>query len=152
MVDNGSGRVSRIVDGPSLDGVAAPAMVDGARLAQTFCTDLRNLQDVLEPLLRRETLAQLNAVAGNCNPLHVPDDLWASTVYDFLLAHHRGVMRREHIARALVSLYLGRTGSFLTQHSSSTPAEADAALEALCLQFEQLKPAAVAEWSQASSR
>ena len=140
------------VVGQLLNGVAAPAMVDGSRLSQTFCTDLRDLQEVLQPLLRPETLAQLNAAAGNCNPLNVSDELWASTVYEFLVAHHRGVMRREHIARALVSLYLGRTGSFFTKYANASPAEVDIALEGLCVQFERAKPAVVAEWNEASQR
>jgi hypothetical protein len=140
------------VVGQILDGVEAPAVIDGTRLTQTFCADLRDLEQVLEPLLRPETLSGLIAAAGNCNPLRLSDELWTSTVYEFLVAHHRGVMRREHIARALVSLYLGRTGSFLTQYGSASPAVADAALEALCMQFERSKPAVVAEWHQASPR
>jgi hypothetical protein len=59
-------------------------------------------------------------------------------------------MRREHIAKALVSLYLGRAGSFFSQYGSAGTAEVDAALEALCVQFERSKPAVVAEWNPAT--
>ena len=43
----------------------------------------------------------------------------SATVYEFLLAYHRGVMRREHVLQALASLYLGRTGSFLRQYAAA---------------------------------
>jgi len=136
----------------SLDGLGEPPAIDGARLAESFCTDLRNLQEVLEPLLQPATLQRLNAAAGDCDPLHLPDELWAATVYEFLIAHHRGVMKRDHIAKALVALYLGRAGSFLTKYAAADPVQVDAALESLCLEFERSKPAVVAGWHQASPR
>jgi hypothetical protein len=71
-------------------------------------------------------------------------------VYEFLAAHHRGVMRREHITQALVPLYLGRTGSFLAQWAGRSPAEVDAALESLSLQFERSKPWIVEHWDQSA--
>ncbi len=99
-----------------------------------------------------ETLRRLNATAAECEPLRFADDLWATTAYEFLVAHHQGVMRREHIARALAPLYLGRAGSFLTKYGAAAPAEAEAALESVCLQFEQSKPACVERWNQSSPR
>jgi hypothetical protein len=73
-------------------------------------------------------------------------------VNDFLIAHHRGVMRREHIAQALMPLYLGRAGSFLLQHAAREPAPVAEALESLCLEFERVKPDVVARWSETSPR
>jgi hypothetical protein len=52
----------------------------------------------------------------------------------------------------LVPLYLGRAGSFLTQYGAAAPAEAEAALESVCLQFEQCKAACVERWNQSSPR
>jgi hypothetical protein len=138
--------------GAGLDGHADTPVVDGLRLSESFCADLRNLQEVLASLVSPETLGRLNATAANCDPLRFADDLWATTAYEFLVAHHHGVMRREHIARALVPLYLGRAGSFLTQYGAAAPAEAEAALESVCLQFEQSKAACVERWHQSSPR
>lgn len=129
-----------------------PTATDGTPLAHAFCSDLGNLQEVLAPLLRPETLASLNAFAGHCEPLRIPDALWASTVYEFLVAHHRGVIRREHVAQALVPIYLGRTGAFFMQYGAADAAEVDAAVESLCLEFERSKPIAVDRWNQTDPR
>lgn len=133
------------------DGAEVPA-TDGARLSESFCADLRDLQDVLQSLLAPETLRRLNAAATNCAPLRIPDELWATTTYEFLLAHHRGVIRREHVPRALASLYLGRAGSFLTQYGAAPVEQAEAALETLCLQFERSKSIVADRWNQSSAR
>ena len=76
-----------------------------------------------------------------------PDDLWVSTVYEFLLAYRSGVMRREHILQALAPVYLGRTGSFLRQYASAPEAEVDEALESLCRAFERSKPDLIQRWN-----
>jgi hypothetical protein len=127
--------------------------VDGSRLTQTFCRDLENLQSVLEAIVSPETLFKLKSMAEtDCNPLRFADDLWARTVFEFLAAFHRGVMRRDHITQALIPLYLGRTGSFLIQFAAADPAGVEAALEALDLEFERSKPALVEGWNQAIPR
>jgi len=140
------------VVGTPPDGPADVPSIDGARLAESFCADLRNLQDVLQSLLAPETLRRLNTAANDCAPLRIPDELWATTTYEFLLAHHRGVIRREHVPRALASLYLGRAGSFLTQYGAAPAEQADAALESLCLQFERSKSIVADRWNQSSAR
>jgi len=130
-----------------------PPTVDASRLTQTFCSDLQNLQSVLEPILSANTLSRLNAIAeGDCGQLRYPDDLWVRTVWEFLAAFHRGVMRRDHITQALIPLYLGRTGSFLIQYAQAAPADVEAALEAVGLEFERSKPSLVECWNQASPR
>lgn len=127
----------------------APAQ-DAANLLRSFCADLRNLEDVLRPILSPETLQGLVAVAAREDDPRLPDPLWVRTVYEFLIAHQRGVMRREHIAHALVPLYLGRVGSFLTEFGAAPAGDVDAALEALCLEFERFKPLLADEWVRAS--
>lgn len=137
------------IAGPGVSEAAEAPAVDGASLTQAFCADLRNLQDVLESILRPDTMARLTeATAVDCEHVRFSDDLWVATVYDFLVAHHLGVMRHEHIAQALVPLYLGRTGSFLTQYGAASPADIAAALESLCVQFERSKQELVARWHQ----
>ena len=129
-----------------------PVPVDGARLLHDFCADLRNLQDVLEPLLSPATLAALNAAAAECEPVRLPDKLWATTVFEFLTAHHRGVFRREHIAQALAPVYLGRTGAFVSQYGAADALDGEAALESLCVEFERSKSIAVDRWEQTIPR
>ena len=87
---------------------------------------------------------------GDCHFVLVyPDELWADTVFEFLLAYHRAVMTREHVAQTLLPLYLGRTASFLQQHGSSGPAVVQDALESLGQAFELAKPQAAAQWKKA---
>ena len=105
---------------------------------------------MLESILSEETLASLLRVAETQGShLRYSDELWVSTVYEFLLAYQRGVMRREHIVQALAPLYLGRTGSFLRQFSSALGKDVEDALEALCLHFERAKPDLIQRWNSA---
>ena len=102
---------------------------------------------MLEPILSADTLTSLTRLAEKQGShIRYHDDLWVATVYEFLLAYQRGVMRREHIVRALAPLYLGRTGSFLRQYSSAPETEVDEALESLSREFERLKPDLIQGW------
>ena len=144
---NGSEPLLLASPPPSL-AVEAPA-VDGGRLTQAFVKDLQYLHSVLEQILSKETLTELERIADTQGALLVyPDALWVSTVYEFLLAYRNGVMRRDHIMWALAPVYLGRTGSFLRQLASAGVAEADEALESLCREFEQAKPDLVQRWNK----
>jgi len=139
--------------GPPAPPPAEPARLDGERLLQSFGTNVRDLKSVLDAILVPETESALEAAAlGQPADLRFPDDLWVATVYQFLAAHHQGVMRREHVTQALLPLYLARTGSFVLQHAGTDAASVDAALEALCLEFERAKPYLVQRWTGAPSR
>lgn len=142
---NGSESLPLTTPLPS-SSVEAPA-TDGSRLTEAFARDLQNLQSVLEPILSQDTLTSLTRLAEKQGShIRYHDDLWVATVYEFLLAYQRGVMRREHIVQALAPLYLGRTGSFLRQYSSAPEAEVDEALESLSREFERLKPDLIQHW------
>jgi hypothetical protein len=106
------------------------------------------LEPVLATILSEPTLAGVTAAAATVPRLVYDDDLWAATVFEFLIAYHQAVMTREHVTRTLLPLYLGRTAAFLLQHGSSGPAVVDAALESLCLAFERAKPAAASRWKR----
>ena len=126
-----------------------PPVVNGTRLTEAFALDVENLRSVLQDILSAETLANLEALAEKQPArLRYPDPLWASTVYQFLLAYRGGVMRREHIVQALAPLYLGRTGSFLRQYATSPEPMVDEALENLCREFERSKPDLVRRWNR----
>ena len=125
-------------------------VVDGTRLTEAFAKDVENLRSVLEYIVSGETLTNLEALAEKLPArLRYPDALWASTVYEFLIAYRNGVMRREHIVQALAPLYLGRTGSFLRQYATSPELVVDEALENLCREFERSKPDLVRRWNRA---
>jgi glucosylglycerate synthase len=146
LVRNGSEPLP-LASPPPSQPVEAPA-VDGGRFTQAFVKDLQNLHSVLESILSKSTLADLEDLADKQGALlRYPDDLWVSTVYEFLLAYRSGVMRREHIIQALAPVYLGRMGSFLRQYASAPETAADEALESLCRAFERSKPDLIQRWN-----
>jgi len=125
----------------------------GELLLQSFGSDIRDLRSILETILTPETHAALNATAQIAPAeLRFPDELWVATVYQFLAAHHAGVMRREHITQALLPLYLGRAGAFMLEHAGAAPASIDAALDELCREFERAKPYLVQRWARTQPR
>ena len=121
---------------------------DGVPLAKSFSRDVRDLNEVLRAILTPETLAAVAASAENADGPRYPDELWAATVYEFLVAYHHSVMRRDHITQALLPLYLARSGTFLIEHAASVPDAVNEALESLCVQFERSKGSAVERWNQ----
>jgi hypothetical protein len=139
--------------GPPPQPVTTPPAFDAERYLQSFGANLRDLQSILSSILTPETEAQLLAASeADARLPRFPDDLWVATVYQFLAAHHHGVMRREHVTQALLPLYLGRTGSFLIEHAGRDAASIEADLESLCERFEQSKPYLVERWQQPSAR
>jgi len=122
---------------------------DVTGMAQAFARDVVALHPVLQKILSDPTLAGVTAAATAPGPLVYPDELWAATVFEFLLAYHRAVMTREHVAQTLLPLYLGRTASFLQLYGSSGPAVVLDALESLGQAFELAKPQAAAQWKKA---
>ncbi len=126
-----------------------PPTVAGSRLTEAFARDIENLRSVLEYILSAETLSTLERVASRQGAhLRFPDELWVSTVYEFLLAYRSGVMRRDHVVQALAPLYLGRTGSFLRQYSGAPEEVVEEALESLCRDFERSKPDLIERWNK----
>ena len=119
-------------------------------MSLAFARDVTALHPLLETILSAPTLQGVaDAAATAPQRLVYPDDLWASTVFEFVLAHHRAVMTREHVTQVLLPLYLGRTAAFLLEHAASSAATVDDALESLCLAFERAKPLAAAQWKKA---
>jgi glucosylglycerate synthase len=122
---------------------------DVTGMAEAFTRDVTALQPVLATILTPPTLAGVTAAASAPGPLVYRDELWAATVFEFLVAYHGAVMTREHVTQTLLPLYLGRTASFLLEHESSGPTAVHDALDALGQAFEQAKPEAAARWKKA---
>ena len=135
------------VIGPEGARTAEAPTLDPARLGESFGRDVSDLRPILQSILANDTLARLSTIAEP-EALCYPDDLWMGTVYDFLAAHHLGVMDRAHIARALMPLYLGRVASFLSKHEVSDPVDVEQDLERLSQQFERAKPYLIERWNR----
>jgi hypothetical protein len=151
LAREGSSQVP--LTGPPPIEVTTPPPFDAERLLQAYGANLRDLRSILQLILDPQTEEELIGASGDDTSLpRFPDELWVATVYQFLAAHHHGVMRREHVTQALLPLYLGRTGSFLAEQAGREPAVVEAALESLSERFERSKPYLVERWRQARER
>jgi len=124
-----------------------PMEVDVERMVAAFRQGLRDLAPLWEDILAPETFGELLSIeGGSTGRLHFPQDVWARVVYDFALAHHYGVVHREHLLRSLVPLYLGRTADFVLDTRARDAVGTEATLEAATTAFERQKPYLVARW------
>jgi hypothetical protein len=127
--------------------------VDLVAMSERFRMGVRDLEPLLRDILTAETLAQLHetATAGDGVPA-IADPLWVTTVFEFAASAHRAVMNREHLAQALVPLYLGRTASFFAEIASADEAARSERLAALEREYEQLRPYLVERWNAGGGR
>lgn len=125
-----------------------PVRINRERMLQVFRTGARELASILEPILSPETFQAIVglAEAGDAD-LRFPDDLWVKTVYEFAASYHRGVIHRDHVLQALVPLYLGRAGSFVTENLETDSFDFRQRIESLCLEYERLKPYLIDWWN-----
>jgi hypothetical protein len=147
----GSQALPRLAEGSlwSPDGSA----LDPAPLTESFRSGVRDLRPILERIFEKDTLVEVEqAASGEGTTPTFGDALWAEVVGQFAAAHHREVMHRDHLIRALVPLYLGRTASFLAENASREPAAVEERLEALGLGFEAAKPHLVRRWKAEAGR
>ena len=158
----------RFVDPPPLD-------VDTRRLLREFRSGLdahaQTWRAALDPA-QADALVALAAVAGDHatvgaaegaeaaatrTPGHAPDafrfpdDLWARTIYDLVLATRRGILDAETLVNALVPIYFGRVASLVGEARAMTTAEAEDLVERQARQFELDKPYLVERWRAASA-
>jgi hypothetical protein len=134
--------------GPEYEVMLEPVRVNKKRLSQMFSSGVNELAPVLQSILTSPTLDALRQIANlNGDAFHYPAELWAKTVYEFAASHHKSVMSRDHIVQALVPLYRGRALTFLMENRAVSAAEVEANIEALCHEFERLKPYLVDLWN-----
>jgi hypothetical protein len=125
----------------------AGASVDVTGYATLFRDGLAALGGMLERALRPRTLDALRVAAAPERPVEIPDGLWAAAVTELAAAHRHAAISRDHLVRVAVPLYLGRVASFAADVAGLPPREAEARLEALCLQFERSRDDLVALWT-----
>lgn len=137
---------------PSALGVE-PVSVNVDRMLSTFRQGVADLMAVWRRALAAETCAALAGLAADpAAELRFPDPLWAQVVYDGAVAHHRRLLPREHLLRALIPLYLGRAASFVLGTAAAGAAEGEAEIEGLCRAFESTKPHLLDRWDAGGRR
>jgi glucosylglycerate synthase len=124
-----------------------PVNVNLARMLGVFRQGVRDLGEIWALVLEPGRQAQLAALAAAADArFRLPDALWVGVVYDFALAWHRHALPRDQLLRSLVPLYLGRTASFVLEHTTSGADEVESAIRTLADEFVRQKPWLRARW------
>jgi hypothetical protein len=125
-----------------------PVRINRERMLQVFRNGVREFASILEPILSPETLQAIQGLAdvGDAD-VRLPDELWAKTVYEFAASYHHGVIHRDHLLQAMVPLYLGRISGFVAENLDTDALDFKQRIEALCLEYERLKPYLIERWT-----
>ena len=117
------------------------------KIFDLFRSGVNQLDSILASILTPETHARIKEIAAlDAGKFRFGQPLWVTTLYEFAASYHHTVMNRNHVIQALVSLYRGRSYSFLLEHKNSSAEEIEADCEALCMEFERLKPYLIDRW------
>ncbi|MDH4187275.1 MAG: hypothetical protein OEV08_09770, partial [Nitrospira sp.] len=126
---------------------AATGSVNYERMVNGFRQGLRDLLPVWQLILAEETFQQvLELGVEETDRFHFPSTLWVQVIYDFALAYHNRVLHREHLLKALTSLYLGYTASFVIRTRGQGVEQAEQELARLSDHFETMKPYLIQRW------
>lgn len=124
-----------------------PLRVNRKRLRDMFVKGVSELNSVFQSILSPSTLAELNQIASlGEEKFRYPAELWARTVYEFAAAYQRSVINRDHIIQALAPLFRGRVFTFVVENRNGSANDVANNIEALCLEFERLKPYLLDRW------
>ncbi len=125
-----------------------PIRVNRKDLLRAFRTGVNQLASVLESIVSRETLQEIDQLAKlSDKEFRFRDELWVKTVYEFASSYHRSVIDRDHLLQALTPLYRGRICSFVAENERAKAAEIERKLEEIGQEFERLRPYLVERWS-----
>ena len=124
-----------------------PVRVNRKRLRDMFSTGVAELESVFQSILSPSTLAELQRIARlGEGEFHYPAELWVRTVYEFAASYQKSVISRDHIIQALAPLFRGRAFTFLMENRNASAEDVENNIEALCLEFERLKPYLLEMW------
>jgi glycosyltransferase involved in cell wall biosynthesis len=117
------------------------------RMLGIFREGLKNLRDIWTVVLGAGDFGDVEAL-GRLDPreFRFPPRLWTRVIYDFALAYRKKKLPREHLIKSLTPLYLGRTASFVIEARDMDQSAAEAEIEKLCLEFEDLKEHLLNHW------
>jgi len=125
-----------------------PLRVNRKRLREMFSIGVAELESVFQSILSPSTLAELQRIAAlEEASFSYSAELWVKTVYELAAAYHKSVISRDHIIQALAPLFRGRAFTFLVENRNGSAANVEDDIEALCLEFERLKPYLLKIWN-----
>ncbi len=122
--------------------------INRKRLLDMFAAGVAQLEPVLRSILSPSMLGELQRIAAlGINEFEYPAELWTRTVFEFVASYHKSIINRDHIIQALVPLYRGRSLTFLTENRNGNGENIETREEALCADFERLKPYLLKIWA-----
>jgi len=128
-----------------------PVHVNVDRMLLNFRQGLTDLESIWRQMLMADTMEGLLSLK-DCplQSFNIADDLWTRVIYDAAVSTQRQVLPKEHALKALTSLYLGRTASFVLETQALTSMEAEDRIELLAQSFERQKPYLVQRWHESA--
>jgi glucosylglycerate synthase len=121
--------------------------IDAQPMLDSFLLGSKNLEEVWRLVLPPNTMLELRRLTRMpSGQFRMPDDLWASIVYDFALAWRLRTISRSHLLGALTPLYLGWVASYVREVSGLTGAGAEQRLEQFARAWEEKKPYLLSRW------
>ena len=121
--------------------------LDVQNMIESFHLGAQNFQDIWGNVLPPTTLLELKRLARlPAAQFHLPDDLWASMIYDLALGHRLRTISRDHLLRSITPLYRGWIASYAIEMESAAPQSVESRLEQLSAVFEAKKPYLVSRW------
>jgi hypothetical protein len=127
--------------GPDREFTREPLRINRKRLLGMYVTGVAELESIFRSILTSSTLEQLQEISRlDDAEFCYSEELWVKTVYEFAAAYHKAVISPDHILQALVPLFRGRAYTFLKENSNGSSDDVENNIEALCLEFERLKP------------
>ncbi|MGC2617552.1 MAG: hypothetical protein WA414_00840 [Acidobacteriaceae bacterium] len=124
---------------------AAP--IDAQPMLDSFHLGSKNLDEVWRLVLPPNTMLELRRLTRlPAEQFRIPDEVWASIVYDFALAWRLRTISRVHLMGALTPLYLGWVASWVREVSTLTRAATEQRAEQLTRAWEEKKPYLLSRW------
>jgi len=114
---------------------------------ESFRLAAENLQDVWSRTMSTGTRLRLKRLGEMpAAQFSMPDSLWVSIVYDFLVAYHVRSVNRSHLFGAFVPLYLGWAASYVRKMRGLTEEQGELQVNSLASTFEAEKPYLMSRW------
>jgi hypothetical protein len=133
--------------GNEADGQPDGEPIDAQPMLDSFLLGSKSLDEVWRLLLPPNTLLELRRLTRLApEEFHMPDELWASIVYDFALGYRLRTISRVHLLGALTPLYLGWVASYIREVSTLSSSAAEQRLEQFARAWEEKKPYLLSRW------
>jgi len=120
---------------------------DPQSMLDSFVLGSRNLEELWRLVLPPNSLLEVRRLTRlPPDQFRLPDDLWASIVYDFALAHRLRTISRSHLLGALTPLYLGWAASYVRTIAPLDAVAAEQRVEQMARAWEEKKPYLLSRW------